>query len=70
MFYFVRKGENEEFPKRCVCAISPTIAVTFSHGRNTCFKSRAYNKKKLIAQGTILDLHSLYDVQHKVSLFN
>lgn len=64
MLYFVREREKENFPRRCACAISPTIAVTFAHGRNKHFKLRVVDRKgKSIEQGSIISLYSLNNNQ-------
>ncbi|KAI6172123.1 hypothetical protein M3Y98_00938400 [Aphelenchoides besseyi] len=65
MLYFVREGDEENYRRRCACAISPTIAVTFAHGRNKGFKARIANKDRLIEQGSILKLYSLYNSQNQ-----
>lgn len=63
-FYFVREGEKENFLERCACAISPTIAVTFAHGRNQRFKSRVTDGKGgLLEQGSVIKLYAFYNNQ-------
>ncbi|KAI6226011.1 hypothetical protein M3Y95_00757200 [Aphelenchoides besseyi] len=63
VMYFTR-GRGELAKRYCV-AVSPTMAVTYSHGDNVGLTSRNFFENKTFSNGSFLDLHYYFDTTKK-----